>query len=114
MEKKNNKGVNSRKTFYRGELSDVIELMEYLKNRGLLITYPCFLKITEKKELAQVSSKRDMNYKNKDLYSVIFKIDYFYQKGYEPSVIDLKDLLYYPDEYEYILLPFTFLKLKKN
>ena len=111
--KKNNKGVNSRKTFYRGELSDVIELMEYLKNRGLLITYPCFLKITEKKELAQVSSKRDMNYKNKDLYSVIFKIDYFYQKGYEPSVIDLKDLLYYPDEYEYILLPFTFLKLKK-
>ena len=41
------------------------------------------------------------------------KIDYLYDDGYEPCVFDLKELAQYPDEEEYILLPFTFLKLKK-
>ena len=40
------------------------------------------------------------------------KINYLFDNGYEPSVFNLKDLSDSPDEQEFILLPFTFLKLK--
>ena len=40
------------------------------------------------------------------------KINYLFDNGYEPSVFNLKDLSDSPDEQEFILLPFTFLKLE--
>jgi hypothetical protein len=36
-----------------------------------------------------------------------------YDDGYEPSIIDLRDIQPYPSDDNYIILPFTFLYLKK-
>ena len=58
-------------------------------------------------------NKIDKKGKEKDTYSVIMKIDYLYDDGFEPCVFDLRELAQYPDEEEYILIPFTFLYLKE-
>jgi len=114
--KKWKKGVIIKKTFYWGTELNIIELLEYFKNRNKKITFPFFLSITTKKELAEICAKRNINYKKrkeKYLFSVIMKIDYLLNDEYEPSVFELKDLSQFKDEEEYILLPFTFLKLNK-
>ena len=113
---KNKKGINKGAIFYKGVQLPIIDLLEFLKNRGLRITFTKFITLTNRKEFAQIMSKRnlsDKERKKKELYSVIMKIDYLYDDGYEPCVFDLKELAQYPDEEEYILLPFTFLQLKK-
>ena len=113
---KNKKGINKGAVFYKGVQLPIIDLLEFLKNRGLRITFTKFITLTNRKEFAQIMSKRnlsDKERKKKELYSVIMKIDYLYDDGYEPCVFDLKELAQYPDEEEYILLPFTFLILKK-
>ena len=107
-------GVNSSITFYRGIELNIIDLLEFLKNRGLLITFPNFISLTNKKDFAEKDSKRkisDKERKDKELYSVIMKFNYIYENGYEPSIFNLKDLSKLHDE-EFILLPFTFLELK--
>ena len=67
------------------------------------------------KDLVGFFSKRNIpekERKEKGFYSVILTISYLHDDGFEPCVIDLTKLAQYPDEEEYILLPFTFLKLK--
>ena len=114
--KKENKGVNSGKVFYRGMQLKIVELLELLKNRNLKITFPYFFSMVNKKPFVDISSKRNLSSKErkeKEFYSVIMKIEYLYDEGYEPCVIDLNNLAQYPDEEEeFILLPFTFLTLK--
>ena len=68
--------------------------------------------MTKNKNIAELMSKRKMNKKNKNLFSVIMTFEYQHNDGYEPSAFDLSDLSLYPDEEESILLPFTFLYLK--
>ena len=95
---------------------NVIELLEYLKNRHYSITFPYFFTMSDKKEFAEITSKRNKSFKereSKELYSVIMEIKYLFDDGYEPCIYNLKDLCQYPDEEEYFLLPFTFLNLKK-
>ena len=61
-------------------------------------------------------SKRNMEVqerKEKQFYSVILKLDYLYDDGYKPSIIDIRDLQPYPNDENYIILPFTFFILKK-
>ena len=58
-------------------------------------------------------SKEERQKEDKDKYSVIMTINYPYKKEYEPSIYKVKDLSYFPNEEEHILLPFTFLKLSK-
>ena len=114
--KKNQKGINKGKKFYKGMQLNIIEVLEFLKNRNNLITFPYFFSMTDKNKYAVISSKRNLSEnerKAKEIYSVIMTIDYLYDKGFEPSVFDLKDLAPYPDEEDYILLPFTFLDLIK-
>ena len=114
--KKAKKAINSGTTFYKGLQLNIIELLEYLKNEMNIITFPYFLSMVTKKDFAENTSKRnisDKTRKTKEFYSVIMKINYLYDSGYEPSAFNLKDLAQYPDEEEYILLPFTFLELKK-
>ena len=68
--------------------------------------------MTTEKNLANISSKRyssELVEKNNKLYSVIIQIDYLYDDGYEPCIYNLTQLSNYPDEEDYILLPFTFL-----
>ena len=103
------KGVDHGMTFYKGMQLNIIEVLEYLKNRDNLITFPSFLTITGKKMLAELNSKGNKKF----MFSVLMKIEYLYDDGYEPCVYDLTALQQYPDEEEYILLPFTFLHLKK-
>ena len=94
----------------------IVELLELLKNRNLKITFPYFFSMVNKKPFVDISSKRNLSSKErkeKEFYSVIMKIEYLYDEGYEPCVIDLNNLAQYPDEEEeFILLPFTFLTLK--
>ncbi len=114
--KMKNKGINKGAVFYKGMQLHVIDLLEFLKNRNLLIAFPYFMSMSNKKDFAQIISKRNLSEKErkkKEFYSVILKIDYLYDDSYEPCVFDLKELAQYPDEEEYILLPFTFLKIKK-
>ena len=112
----NYKGIESGATFYKGMALNLIDTLEYLKNRCSQIAFPYFFTLSTKKQLAEIMSKRKLSEKerkNKEIYSVILKIDYLYDDGYEPCVIDLKELAQYPDEEDYILLPFTFLYMRK-
>ena len=114
--KKAKKGINSTQNFYKGMQLSIINVLEFLKNRNLKITFPYFFSMVTNKDLVGFSSKRnisDKERKEKGFYSVILTISYFHVDGFEPCVIDLTKLAQYPDEEEYILLPFTFLKLKK-
>jgi hypothetical protein len=113
---KRNKAVDYAMTFFKGVQLNIVELMEFLKNKNNIITFQYFLSISSKKELAEMISKRKMEVqerKEKQFYSVILKIDYLYDDGYKPSVIDIRDLQPYPNDENYIILPFTFLYLKK-
>ena len=110
------KAINSGNTFYKGMTLSLVEVLEYLKNRNSKITFPYFLSMTTNKDLAEVISKRRLSEnerKKKEQFSVIMKISYLYDDGYEPSVINLEQLAQYPDEEDYILLPFTFLKMEQ-
>ena len=112
--KKEKKGINNEKSYYKGMQLNIIDLLEYLKNRNFNITFPYFFSMSDNNKFAEITSKRNLSEKErkeKEYYSVIMKIDYLYDSGYEPSIIDLKDLAQYPDEEEFILLPFTFLTL---
>ena len=114
--KKEKKGVNTPKIFYSGMQLNIIEVLEFLKNKKNIITFPYFLSMTTKKELVEISSNRNISVKEreaKNLFSVIIKIDYSYDKEYEPSCFDLEDLSQNQEEKEYLILPFTFYKLDK-
>ena len=113
--KKEDKGVDSGLTLYKGMELNIVELLEYLKNRNYNITFPYFFTMSDKKEFAEFASKRyksEKKRKSQELYSVIMIIEYFYDDGYEPCIYNLIELCQYPDEEEYILLPFTFLNMK--
>ena len=95
---------------------NIIEVLEFLKNKKNIITFPYFLSMTTKKELVEISSNRNISVKEreaKNLFSVIIKIDYSYDKEYEPSCFDLEDLCQNQEEKVYLMLPFTFYKLDK-
>jgi hypothetical protein len=114
--KKMKKGVKSAKTFYRGIQLNIIEVLDYFKNDRSSITFPYFLSVTTKKELAEISSKRnipDEERKKKDIFSVILQIEYFCKVNEKPCAFELKDLSPIPEEDEYIILPFTFLNIKR-
>ena len=113
---KRNKAVNYAMTFYKGEQLNIVDLMEFLKNRKNIITFQYFLSVSSNKQSAEMLSKRKMEVqerKEKQFYSVILKFDYLYDDGYIPSVIDLREIQPYPDDENYMLLPFTFSHLKK-
>ena len=113
--KKAKKAVDSSMIFYRGIVLNIVDLLEFLKNRGLKIAFPNFVSLVNDKDFAENASERKLSEKerkDKKLYSVIMKINYVYGDGYEPSVFNIKDLSQNSDEQEFILLPFTFLKLK--
>ena len=114
--KKSKKNIKSSKTFYRGLQLNLVDVLELLKNRNFKITFPYFVSITTNKDFAEISSKiniPDNVRKAKGFYSVIMKINYSFKDGYESCIIDLTDLAQYPDEKEYILIPFTFMNLSK-
>jgi hypothetical protein len=113
--KKENKEVKSTKTFYRGTQLNIIDVLEYLKNIQSSIIFPYFLSMTTKKNLAEKFSKRNISgeeRKQKEIFSVIFQIEYIYKANEQPCAFELKDLSPNPAEDEHILLPFTFLKVK--
>ena len=110
------KTIKSKNKFYRGLQLNIIDVLELLKNRNFIITFPNFVSMVTNKDFVEISSKRNISKderKAKRFYSVIMTINYLYKDGYESCIIDLNDLAQYPDEKEYILLPFTFLKLYK-
>ena len=88
-------------------------MLEFLKNRNYAITFPFFLRMATNKKSEELMYIKNSDKKEKEKYSVIMQIDYLYDNGFEPCAFDLRELAQYPDEEEYILLPFTFLHLKK-
>ena len=109
-------GVTYATTFFKGKLLNILNILEFLKNKGTLITFPYFFNFTINKEFAELTSKRyyyDGKKNDNELYSVMMKFDYLHDDGYEPSIFQLKYLMQYPEEEDYILLPFTFLKITK-
>ena len=112
--KDKNKGVNEEKAFFCGLELNIIEMMEFLKNKQNKITFPYFFSMTTNEDLAIISSKRNrpvQERKIEELYSVIFTINYSPSKNIQPYIFEVKDLSPFPNEEEYILLPFTFLYL---
>ena len=110
------RGVNYAQTFFKGKLLNILTVLEFLKNKEELITFPYFFNFTINKEYAELTSKRyyyDGKKNDNELYSVMMKFDYLHDDGYEPSIFQLKYLMQYPEEEDYILLPFTFLKITK-
>ena len=72
--------------------------------------------ITQNKDLANLNSQRNIpleDRKDKNLFSVIFNIKYSYDNGFEASIYDLGQLMPYPDEESFIILPFTFFYVEK-
>ena len=115
--KNKNKQIEENKTFYNGMQLNIIELLEYLKNVNNRIAFPYFFSMTTKKDLAELSSKRNISSKEREeneIFSVIFTIKYYYDVySQESNIIEVKDLSADPKEEEYILLPFNFLYLSK-
>ena len=111
--KKEAKGINDGQIFYFGMQLDIVDVLEFLKNRYYYITFPFFLRMATNKKFAELLSKKDSKQKGKETYSVLMQIDYLFDDGFEPCVFDIRQLAPYPDEEEYILLPFTFLIIKK-
>ncbi len=110
------KGLTNEITLYKGMQLNIIDLFEFIKNEKLFIAFPYFMMLTSKKELAEVNSKRNLNLiqrKDKNIFSVILNIKYLHGDEYKPSIFDLIDLLPYPDEEEFIVLPFTFFYIEK-
>ena len=67
--------------------------------------------VTPKIELAVLKSERNQKLterKSQNLFSVILNIENFHGCSSEPSIFDLTELMPYPDEEEFIVLPFTF------
>ena len=114
--RKEKKGINSGSQLYKGMKLDTINLFEYIKNEGFVISFSNFIPITSKKELAELNSERNIplnNRKNKNLFSVMITFNYLHDEGFTPSIFDLSELIPYPDEEEFIALPFTFFHLVK-
>ena len=112
--KNENKGIKDKKTFYCGMELNIIEMMEFLKNKKNKITFPYFFSMTTNEDWAYNSSKRDRSKEErqeKELYSVKMKINYSPSLNYEPCIFEVKDLSLSPDAEEYILLPFTYIDL---
>ena len=110
------KGVTSGAELYKGMYLDIINLFEYIKNETFLISYSHFITITSKKQLAELNSQRNIPlvYRtNKNFFSVMITIHYLHDDGCIPSIFDISELISYPDEEEFIVLPFTFFKLNK-
>ena len=111
--KKVKKGVKSTKTFFSGMQLNIIDVLQYYRNINSSIAFPYFLSMTTKKELAEISSKRNISErKKKALFSVILQIEYLYEENEKSCVFELKDLSKFPEEDEFILLPFTFMQVK--
>ena len=92
---------------------NIIDVLQYYRNINSSIAFPYFLSMTTKKELAEISSKRNISErKKKALFSVILQIEYLYEENEKSCVFKLKDLSPIPSEEEYILFPFTFMKIK--
>jgi len=115
--KKMNKGVVQNDcTFYRGLELNIIDFLEFLKNNDNIITFPSFLSVTKKREDAESSSNRKSHLERKnsnELYSMIMTFKYSHQIDYEPSIYELKDLSQFQEEEEHVILPFTYMKVKK-
>ena len=114
--RKEKKGINSGAQLYKGMKLDTINLFEYIKNEGFVISFSNFISITSKKELAELNSERNIplnNRKSKNLFSVMITFNYLHDEGFTPSIFDLSELIPYPDEEEFIALPFTFFHLVK-
>ena len=94
---------------------NIIDLLEYLKNynKNNLITFPYFFSMTTNKNLAESNSKiiTEKERKEKYLYSVFIEIKYDCENDFEPSVFEVKELSQFLHEEEFILLPFTFMKI---
>jgi hypothetical protein len=109
------KGVTQGNLLYKGIKLDFINLLEFIKNDKLIISFAHFLMISPRKELALLKSERNQiltDRKNQNLFSVILNIEYYYDNNFEPSIFDINELMPYPDEEEFIVLPFTFFELK--
>ena len=115
--KQKKKGVvQNNSIFYRGLKLNIIEFLEFLKNNDKIITFPSFLSVTKRKEDAELSSNRKSHLEgknNNELYSMIMTFYYSHQEDYEPSIYELKDLSQFHEEEEHIILPFTYMKVKK-
>ncbi len=114
--KKMKKGVKSNKTFFSGKQLNIIDVLQYYKNKNSSIAFPYFLSMTTKRELAEKYSNRnipDDERKTEAIFSVILQIEYLYGDNEQPCAFELKDLSPIPEEDEFILLPFTFMQVKK-
>ena len=114
--KKAKKGVTQGNLLYKGIKLDFINLLEFINNDKLIISFAHFLMISPRKELALLKSERNQTLtdrKNQNLFSVILNIEYYYDNNYEPSIYDINELMPYPDEEEFIALPFTFFEVKR-
>ena len=69
---KNKKGINKGAIFYKGIQLPIIDLLEFLKNRGLRITFTEFISLTNRKEFAQIMSKRNISDKERKKKRIIF------------------------------------------
>ena len=58
--KNTKRGVNSNLIFYRGMQLNIIDLLEFLKNRGLKIAFPNFVSLVDNKEKAEIVSERKL------------------------------------------------------
>ena len=106
------KGVEKIEVLYRGiciDFSSVIKYyMNYL-NDDNIITFPSFTSTSKKKEKA--ISFIDLR-KNENNFGVLFTINYNYKNIWKYLAVNIIDIAYDSNEAEYLILPFTFYKMK--
>ena len=112
---KEKKGIKEHIKLFAGKKIGILELMELVRNQLTIVTFPNFLFCTENLELVKKFSEDNSSIKermNKGEYSVIFNIIYNLS-GYEPSIINIADLLGDSNKEDYIILPFTFFLIRR-
>ena len=113
--KKNDKFYTQNKKLYRGIKLPYTCLLQYERAKGEAICFSSFTSTSESEELAKLYAERNNpkeQYDPNSVFSVVFTINHFYQKGNISNAIDISDISDYHDEKEYIFQPFSFFYLK--
>ena len=101
------KGINEDLTLYRGFPIRYIDLLNYVKNIGQVITFPSFTSTSKKYETAEEFS---LDKSDENQFSVVLVIIHKRQEDIIPHLIDINDLSSY-DEGEILIQSCSFYKI---
>lgn len=100
---------------YKGTKLDSVEVLNYERMEGRIITFPQFTSTSISQEVAANFAGRERKFTTRQKegkFGVLFTI-YGYNKGNSINGVDVMEISEFPKEKEILLLPFSFFKIRK-